>query len=187
MTTRDSSGPVIVAAVRTPIGSAGHALSALSADRLAAPVLSELITRLGDGAGDVDDVVLGNCMGPGGNLARLSALAAGLPERVPGLTVDRQCASGLAAIDLAAQSVRGGARVVLAGGVESPSTAPWRFWPPAPGGEPVRYDRAPFAPGADDVDMGLANDLFADESGISRERQDAYAARSHELAMSAIE
>lgn len=177
---------VIVAASRTPIGSAGHAFSDLTVDQLAAPVLSELLTRIG-GDSSVDDVILGNCMGPGGNIARLSALAAELPEHVPGLTVDRQCASGLAAIDLAQQMVRGGARVVLAGGAESPSTAPWRFWPPAAGADAVRYTRAPFAPAAEDLDMGLANDLFAQESGISRERQDAYAARSHVLAMAARE
>jgi acetyl-CoA C-acetyltransferase len=133
----------------------------------------------------VDEVLLGNCMGPGGNVARVSALAAGLPPSVPALTVDRQCASGLAAIDLAAQLVRTGAGVVLAGGVESASTAPWRFWPPEAGGTPVRYERAPFAPASEDLDMGLANDLLAEEAGVSRERQDAYAARSHRLAAAA--
>lgn len=179
------AAPVIVAAARTPIGTAGHALKDLPVERLAGPVLASLLERGRLDAADVDEVLLGNCMGPGGNVARVSALAAGLPPTVPALTVDRQCASGLAAIDLAARLVRTGAGVVLAGGAESASTAPWRFWPPAAGGEPVRYERAPFAPTAEDLDMGLANDLLAEEAGVTRERQDAYAARSHRLAMSA--
>jgi acetyl-CoA C-acetyltransferase len=185
---------VVVAVARTPIGTAGHALAGLRVEQLAAPVLESVMTRAGLEPRDVDEVVLGNCMGPGGNVARVSALAAGLPHSVPALTVDRQCASGLAAVDLAAQLVRGGAGVVLAGGAESASTAPWRFWPPERGGEPVRYERAPFAPGTDrpgtdelgtDLDMGLANDLLADDVRVTRERQDSYAARSHQLAAAA--
>lgn len=182
---RADAAPVIVAAARTPIGTAGHSLKDVTVDHLAAPVLASLLLRAGLTAADVDEVLLGNCLGPGGNVARVSALAAGLPPSVPALTVDRQCASGLAAIDLAAQLVRNGAGVVLAGGAESASTAPWRFWPPESGGEPVRYERAPFAPAAEDLDMGLANDLLAEEAGVTRERQDAYAARSHRLATAA--
>lgn len=179
------AAPVIVAAARTPIGTAGHALKDLTVDQLAAPVLASLLPRAGLDAADVDEVLLGNCMGPGGNIARVSALAAGLPPSVPALTIDRQCASGLAAIDLAAQLVRNGSGVVLAGGAESASTAPWRFWPPEAGDAPVRYERAPFAPADDDLDMGMANDLLAEEAGVTRERQDTYAARSHRLATSA--
>ena len=75
---------------------------------------------------------------------------------------------------------------MLAGGVESASTAPWRFWPPEDGQEPVRYERAPFAPAElGDPDMGLAADLLAAEHGIDRDRQDAYAARSHARALAA--
>lgn len=178
--------PVIVAATRSPIGTAGRSLSHLTADRLAGPVLAATLERSGLAAEEISDVVLGNCMGAGGNVARSAALAAGLPVEVPALTVDRQCASGLAAIDLAAQLVRGGSAAVLAGGVESASTAPWRYWPPVDGGDPVRYERAPFAPSdMDDPDMGLANDLLAHEAGVTRERQDAYAARSHARAVAA--
>lgn len=181
-----SSAPVIVAALRTPIGTAGRSLAGLDAAGLAAPVLAALVQRAGLDPAAIDDVVLGNCMGPGGDVARVAALTAGLPVAVPALTVDRQCGSGLAAIDVAVALVRGGARVVLAGGVESASTAPWRCWPPAaPGAEPVRYQRAPFAPGGPDADpeMGLAADLLAEEYGVTRERQDAYAARSHARAL----
>ncbi|MEV6258372.1 thiolase family protein [Nocardia sp. NPDC051911] len=181
--------PVLVAPRRTPIGNAGHGLSDLTTTELAAPVLREVLTSL-RGAGidtDVDDVVLGNCLGPGGDPARVAALRAGLGVHVPGVTVDRQCGSGLDAVMQAALRVRSGAdELLLAGGVESASTAPWRFWPPVADAEPVRYTRAPFAPpGFPDPDMGAAADDLARARGISRERQDAYAARSHTLAAAA--
>lgn len=179
--------PVIIAAARSPIGTAGRSLATLTVDRLAGPVLAEVARRAGT-TSQVSDVLLGNCMGPGGNVARSAALAAGLPAAVPALTLDRQCASGLAAIDLAAALVRQGAPTVLAGGVESASTAPWRYWPPRDGADPIRYERAPFAPTEyDDPDMGLANDLLAQEVGVSRERQDDYAATSHARAVAAGE
>jgi acetyl-CoA C-acetyltransferase len=125
-------------------------------------------------------------MGPGGDVARVATLQAGLGVAVPALTVDRQCASGLAAIVTGVAAVEQQPGVVLAGGVESASTAPWRFWPPVEGGDPVRYDRAPFAPAAlGDPDMGLANDLWAEARGVSRQAQDEYAARSHARAAAA--
>lgn len=168
--------PVVVAAARTPIGTAGRSLSELTAADLAAPVLA----RLAAGQPRPDEVVLGNCMGPGGDVARVAALQAGLGHQVPALTVDRQCASGLAAVVSAVVALRSERGAVLAGGVESASTAPWRFWPPADGEEPVRYERAPFAPAAmGDPDMGVANDLFAQRRGVTREEQDDYAVRSH--------
>ena len=77
--------------------------------------------------------------------------------------------------------------VVLAGGVESASTAPWRFWPPVDGGAPTRFERAPFAPaGWADPDMGPAADLLAREYGVSRCAQDEYAARSHARAIATL-
>ncbi|WP_114201929.1 thiolase family protein [Janibacter anophelis] len=180
------SASVVVAATRSPIGTAGRSLSGHTADRLAAPVLAATLARSGLAPDEVTDVVLGNCMGPGGDVARSAALAAGLPVHVPALTVDRQCSSGLAAIEVADRFVRGGAPAVLAGGVESVSTAPWRHWPPVDGADPVRYERAPFAPeGWDDPDMGVANDLLAQEAGVTRARQDEYAARSHARAVAA--
>ena len=167
---------MIVAAARTPIGTAGRSLATSTAADLAAPVLA----RLAAGHEEIAEVLLGNCMGPGGDVARVATLQAGLGPRVPALTVDRQCASGLAAIVSAAALLRSERGAVIAGGVESASTAPWRFWPPAPGGEPVRYERAPFAPAElGDPEMGVANDLFARQRGISRTQQDEYAARSH--------
>ena len=180
--------PVIIAALRTPIGTAGRSLASVTAAGLAAPVLSALVKSVDIEAADLNDVVLGNCMGPGGDVARVAALAAGLPDSVPGLTVDRQCGSGLAAISVAAAMLRAEPGVILAGGVESASTAPWRFWPPAPGTAPERYERAPFAPEElGDPDMGLAADLLAAECSVSRERQDEYAARSHALAVRTLQ
>jgi acetyl-CoA C-acetyltransferase len=187
------SSVAIVAARRTPIGTAGHALAKLTAADLAAATLTAVVQDLRSLGvdDDPDDVVLGNCLGPGGNVARVAALQAGLPVSVPGLTVDRQCGSGLAAVSIGAAALPhawSSRPLILAGGVESASTAPWRFWPPANGSPPRRYERAPFAP-ADlgDPEMGEAADLLAAEAGISRERQDAYAARSHTLAVEARE
>jgi acetyl-CoA C-acetyltransferase len=178
----DDRVPVVVAARRTPIGNAGGALRALSVDELAAPVLRAVLDDAGFST--VDDVLLGNVFGAGGNPARVAALRAGLGAAVPGVTVDRQCASGLAAIALAGALVRAGeGEVYLAGGVESASTAPLRAWRTDP---PTPYTRAPFAPAeVGDPEMGAAADLVAAEAGISRERQDRFALRSHERALAA--
>src|SRR5690606_31296537 len=128
---------VVVAARRSPIGTAGHAFKGVSVDALAAPVIASVAKDVGSA---VDDVVLGNCMGPGGNVARVAALRAGLGDGVPGVTVDRQCGSGLAAVLVAAQAVRSGDMdVVIAGGAESASTAPVRAHR-----DGAVYERAPF-------------------------------------------
>ncbi|OLT38745.1 acetyl-CoA acetyltransferase [Saccharomonospora sp. CUA-673] len=177
--------PVVIAARRTPIGTRGGALRDHTVDELAAPVLRAVVEDIGlDRLGRVEDVVLGNVFGPGGNPARVAALRAGLGVDVPGVTVDRQCASGLAAIVSAATQIRAGdADVVLAGGVESASTAPHRAWPTDP---PTPYTRAPFAPAEyGDPDMGPAADVVAAEAGVTRARQDAFAARSHARAVAA--
>jgi acetyl-CoA C-acetyltransferase len=183
---------VIIAARRTPIGTRGRALAGLRVEELAAPVIR---AALGDAAGSSDgsdsdagspieiaDVVLGNCMGPGGNPARVAALAAGLGSGVPGATVDRQCGSGLAAVLDAATAIRAGdARPRIAGGVESASTAPVRSV------DGVAYDRAAFAPdGWPDPDMTRAAEDLARHDGIPRSRQDAHAARSHARARAAL-
>jgi acetyl-CoA C-acetyltransferase len=186
----DPRTPVVVAARRTPVSTARGALRTVDVVGLAAPVLRALVTDLrkaSSGVPDlcVDDVVLGNCMGPGGDPARVAALAAGLGEGLPGLTVDRQCGSGLDAIGVAARMVRSDGAVVLAGGAESASTAPTRL-ALQPDGTRQPYGRAPFAP--DDIGdpgMGEAAEALAGHSGVTRERQDAYAARSHARARAA--
>lgn len=172
-----STSPVVVAARRTPIATRGRALAALTVEQLAVPVVRAVHEDAGavlGGAPEIADVVLGNCMGPGGNPARVAALGAGLGFAVPGLTVDRQCGSGLAAIIEAATAIAAGdARPRIAGGVESASTAPVRSV------DGVAYARAPFAPaGWHDPDMTRAAEDLARHDGISRARQDAYAARS---------
>ncbi|MEV0718097.1 thiolase family protein [Asanoa sp. NPDC050611] len=166
--------PVVVAARRTPIAVKGGALAHLTAAELAAPVIRACLDDTKFDA-PVGDVVLGNCMGPGGNIARVAALAAGLGNAVPGMTIDRQCGSGLAAIITAAEAIRAGdRRLRIAGGVESCSTTPTRI------ADGVAYARAPFAPpGHPDPDMVRAAQDLAVLDRISRERQDAYAARSH--------
>ncbi|MBD5787204.1 thiolase family protein [Cellulosimicrobium terreum] len=183
----DLDTPVVVAARRTWIGTAGHGHRSRTETDLAASVLAAThadLRALG-GPSDVDDVLLGCCTGPGGNVARVAALAAGLGVEVPGVTVDRQCGSGLAAVLLGAQQVRAGdATLVLAGGTESASRAPARAHR-TPGGD-VPYSRAPFTPAPwADPGMGAAADALAHRLGISRERQEAYAVRSHARARAA--
>jgi acetyl-CoA C-acetyltransferase len=180
--------PVIIAARRTPIGRLGGSLRHLSVDALAAPVLNALVADGGIAAEEVDDVILGNAAGPGGNPARLSALVAGFPLEVPGLTIDRQCGSGLEAINLAARLIEAGAGdVYIAGGVESASTAPWRLERPSSLYRmPRLYERARFAPDSiGDPDMGVAAEDVARHHGVSRERQDRYALGSHLKAVAA--
>jgi acetyl-CoA C-acetyltransferase len=177
--------PVIVAARRTPIGTRGRALARLRVEELAAPVLRAALADAAAATGapvDVADVLLGNCMGPGGNPARVAALAAGLDPAIPGGTVDRQCGSGLAAILDAAAAIRAGdRRPRLAGGAESASTAPVRSI------DGVAYERAPFAPdGFPDPDMVRAAEDLAAHDGIPRARLDAHAARSHARARAAL-
>ena len=179
---------VIVAARRTPIGRIGGSLRDLPVEDLTAPVIRAVLADAGLEPGEVDGVLLGNAVGPGGNVARLSALAAGLPVAVPGVTVDRQCGSGLEAVNMAARLIEAGAgEVYLAGGVESTSTAPWRVEKPAtPWRTPRFYDRARFAPDSvGDPEMGVAAENVARAWGITRERQDAFALASHRKAVAA--
>lgn len=176
--------PVIIAARRTPIGTRGRALAGLDVGALGAAVIRATLVDAATATGSpvlVADVLLGNCMGPGGNPGRVAALAAGLAPSVPGGTVDRQCGSGLAAVLDAVAAIRGGDdRMRVAGGVESPSTAPVR----SVGG--IAYDRAPFAPaGFPDPDMTRAAEDLAAHDRIARSRQDAHAARSHARARAA--
>jgi acetyl-CoA C-acetyltransferase len=176
--------PVIIAARRTPVCRANGALRNLRAHELLAPVLRELVAGAGVEPGAVADVVIGNAVGGGGNVARLALLEAGLPVSVPGLTVDRQCGSGLDAVVLASRLVAaGGSPLFLAGGVESTSTAPLRAYRNDDGG-PEFYARAQFVPDSfGDPDMGVAAENVARNFGVSRERQDAFALRSHGLAL----
>jgi len=180
--------PVIIAARRTAVRRANGAFKELRAHQLLAPVLADLLAETGVVAETVTDVVIGNAVGGGGNVARLALLEAGLPVSVPGLTVDRQCGSGLDAIVLAARLVAaGGNPVYLAGGVESISTAPLRAYR-NDDGEPDFFARAQFVPRSfGDPDMGVAAENVAARFQVSRERQDALALRSHRRALAAAQ
>ncbi len=147
--------PVVIAARRTAIGRAGGVFKDVRAHELLAPVLHQVLADAGLTADQLSDVIMGNAVGGGGNVARLAALTAGLPVQLPGLTVDRQCGSGLEAIVLASRLVAAGAGdAYLAGGVESISTAPARAHRMPDGGLDF-YERAQFAPGwLGDPDVG---------------------------------
>ncbi len=117
---------VIVSAVRTAIGRQGGALASVPAHVFGAEVIKEALHRANVSADLVDDVIMGNVLSGGGNIARLTALQTGLSTGLPGLTVDRQCGSGINAINLAAQAIwAGDGDVYVAGGVESMSRAPY--------------------------------------------------------------
>jgi acetyl-CoA C-acetyltransferase len=179
---------VILSAVRTPIGRAGGALAGVRPDDLAAVVLAEALARASVAPAEVEDVYLG-CANQAGednrNVARMAALLAGLPDSVPGVTVNRLCASGLSAIVCACHAVIAGeAEIVLAGGVESMSRAP--LVTAKPGGDPTVYDttlgwRFPnprLAARFPLESMGETGENVAERYGVTREEQDAFALRS---------
>lgn len=175
----------IIAARRTAVIPRGGAFARLSIEDLAAPVLRACIADAGLDLDRVDEVIVANALGAGGNPARRIALAAGLPERVPGLTIDRQCAGGLDAILLARAMIESGlAEVVLAGGVESYSRRPVRLATDPGGGPPVAYDQAPFTPWPDrDPGMTEAAAGLSLRLGIPRIEQDDWARASHAKAL----
>lgn len=180
--------PVIIAALRTPIGRVNGTLRDIEPSQLAAPLIARILRDTGVKASEIDDVLLGNAANSAGNLARLAALEAGLPVSTPGVTVDRQCGSGLEAITLAARMIQAGAgRFYLAGGAESASRAHIRLRPPLErGGELAPVKRARMAPDEiGDPDMGVAAENVATACKISRERQDAFALQSHRRAVEA--
>ncbi len=177
----------LIAARRTAVVSRGGAFARLSIEDLAAPVLKACLADAGIAPDAVDEVILSNALGLGGNPARRVALAAGLPETVAGLTTDRQCAGGLDAILLAKALVDSGAAdVVLAGGVESYSRRPLRLRTDPDGGPPLPYEQAAFTPWPDrDPDMTEAAEALARRLEIPRDRQEAWAAHSHAKALAA--
>lgn len=176
----------LIAARRSPVMPRGGAFAALAPHEMAAPVIRAVLADAGLAPETVDEVILSNALGAGGNPARLAALAAGLPERVAGLSIDRQCAGGLDAIRLAAAMVGAGqARVVVAGGAESYSRRPLRL-AQRPGLPPEPYDQPPFTPWpARDPEMTGAAAALADRLGLTRARQEDWAIRSHARARGA--
>jgi acetyl-CoA C-acetyltransferase len=175
----------VISARRTAVVPRGGAFARLGMVDLAVPVVTACLADAGIAAGEVDEVVVSNALGAGGNVARLVALASGLPERVAGLTIDRQCAGGLDALLLARALVASGAaEVVIAGGVESYSRRPLRFRTDPEGGAAVPYDRPPFTPWPErDPDMHAAAEALAHRLAIGREAQDLWAVGSHAKAL----
>ena len=178
---------VIVTAVRTPIGKAHTGtLKDARPDDLAALVIKEAVARTpGLEPADVEDVVLG-CALPEGeqglNVARIAAIRAGLPTSVPGMTVNRFCASGLQAIAIASERVMlGAADVIVAGGVESMSAVPIMGFRPSP--NPVLVEEYPQLY----MGMGYTAEEVAVRWGVSREDQDTFALRSHLRTAAAID
>jgi acetyl-CoA C-acetyltransferase len=166
----------------------GGALARLDLAQLGAPVLEAALADAGLPVDAVDEVIIGNALGAGGNPARLVALAADLPLRVSAMTVDRQCCSGLDAVILAARTIRAGeADIAVAGGVESFSRAPIRMHRPLQkDAVPVAYDRPAFAPPPfPDPDPAEAAAGLALHMQISRREQEAFARASHEAALHA--
>ncbi|RZU65130.1 acetyl-CoA C-acetyltransferase [Microterricola gilva] len=190
----------VVGGVRTPIGRYGGALAQVRPDDLAALVIAELVARTGVDPAAIDDVIVGAANQAGEdnrNVARMAGLLAGLPVTVPGITVNRLCASGLSAVQLAASMVKSGdADVVIAGGVESMTRAPWVLAKPekafAKPGEIVdtsigwRFTNPKLA--ARDkytFSMPETGEEVGVREGISREDADAFALRSHRRAVAA--
>jgi acetyl-CoA C-acetyltransferase len=181
---------VILSGVRTAVARAGGALRDVPVERYGSAVVAEAVRRAGVEAAEVEDVVLGNVLGGGGNLARLVALEAGLPVEVAGMTVDRQCGSGLQAVCLASDRVAaGGGDVIVAGGAESMTRAPWMLERPASAYSrtPPRFLRFQLAPERiGNPGMGITAENVANKYGISREDQDRFALSSHQRACRAI-
>lgn len=177
----------IIGGVRTPIGKTNGYLKSFLPEQLAGLVLNDLLARYSLSPENIDQVLLGNAVGPGGNIARVSVLAAGWPYRIPGITVDSQCGSGLSAIQLAVSQIAAGqAELIIAGGVESTSMAPRRqFNPNDPRfqGDTVYYESAPFStPEVGDPGIGQAAENLAEKLAISREDMDLLALESHKKA-----
>ena len=178
--------PVLVSALRTPVGRGRKGtLAHTRPDDLAALVLKETLARTGVPATEVEDVILGCAMPEGEqgfNVARLSLLLAGLPDTVPGMTVNRFCSSGLQSIALAAQAIASGmSECIIAGGVESMSMVPMTGNKPSMN---LRLQKT--LPGAY-VGMGMTAENLARKYEISRTEQDQFALESHQKAAAAQE
>ncbi|MEW2559861.1 MULTISPECIES: acetyl-CoA C-acetyltransferase [Streptomyces] len=188
----------IVEAVRTPVGKRNGGLAAVHPADLGAHVLKALMERSGADPAAVEDVVFGclDAVGPqAGDIARTSWLAAGLPEEVPGTTVDRQCGSSQQAVHFAAQGVLSGTQdLVVAGGVQNMSMIPIAF-ATRQAAEPLGLTQGPFAGsegwraryGDRPVNQFVGAETIAGKWGISRQDMEEFALRSHRRAISAID
>ncbi|MEU6379363.1 acetyl-CoA C-acetyltransferase [Streptomyces sp. NPDC046909] len=188
----------IVEAVRTPVGKRNGGLSAVHPADLGAHVLKTLMERSGADPAAVEDVVFGclDTVGPqAGDIARTCWLAAGLPEEVPGTTVDRQCGSSQQAVHFAAQGVLSGTQdLVVAGGVQNMSMIPIAF-ATRQAAEPLGLTQGPYAGsegwraryGDRPVNQFAGAEMIAEKWGISRQDMEEFALRSHQRAVRAID
>ncbi|MFP7733036.1 acetyl-CoA C-acetyltransferase [Priestia aryabhattai] len=187
---------VIVSAVRTAIGSFGGSLQNVSATTLGGTVIKEALNKVGVSANEVDEVIMGNVLqaGLGQNPARQATLAAGLPETVSALTINKVCGSGLKAVHLATQAILAGdADVIVAGGMENMSQAPYLLKNARNGfkmGDQKVVDSM-IQDGLwcafNDYHMGVTAENLCDKYEITREEQDAFAASSQQKAEAAIQ
>ncbi len=182
---------VIVSAVRTAIGRQGSALASVPAHVLGAEVIKEAVKRANISAEMIDDVIIGNVLSGGGNIARLTALQTGLSLDLPGLTIDRQCGSGINAINLAAQAIRAGdGDIYIAGGTESMSRAPYLMDRPDRPFSPVppSFRKSQLSPKEiGDPPMGITAENLVEKYKISRQEQDEFAFRSQQRMAKAME
>jgi len=182
----------LIDAVRTPVGRRGGGLAAAHPADLGAHVIAALLDRTRIDPADVDDVVFGcvDTVGPqAGDIARTAWLAAGLPESVPGVTVDRQCGSSQQAVHFAAQAVLSGtADLIVAGGVQNMSMVPIAAAMGAPFGDPFSGSQGWQARyGGQEISQFRAADMIAAEWAISRAEMEAYALASHQKAVAATD
>ncbi|MGI2315278.1 beta-ketoacyl synthase N-terminal-like domain-containing protein, partial [Staphylococcus cohnii] len=182
---------VIVAAKRTAFGKYGGKLRHLEPELLLQPLFNYFKHNYAAIVSNIDDVILGNVVGNGGNIARKALLEAGFNQQVPGVTIDRQCGSGLEAVNQACRMIQAGAgSIYIAGGVESTSRAPWKIKRPQSVYDthlPEFYERASFAPNDQDPSMIQAAENVAERYGISRFDQDEFAWHSHQKTLDAYQ
>jgi acetyl-CoA C-acetyltransferase len=188
MSNRDA---VIVSAVRTAIGRQGSALASVPAHIFGAEVIKEAVNRAKISPEMIDDVIFGNVLSGGGNIARLTALQTGLSIDIPGVTVDRQCGSGINAVNLAAQAIRAGdGDIFVAGGVESMSRAPYLMERPEKpySAAPPSFKKSQLSPKEiGDPPMGITAENLVKKYNITREEQDEFALRSQQRMAAAME
>jgi acetyl-CoA C-acetyltransferase len=182
---------VIVSAVRTAIGRQGGALASIPAHVLGAEVIKEAVKRANIDPEMIDDVLMGNVLSGGGNIARLTALQSGLSLNLPGITVDRQCGSGINAITLAAQAIRAGdGDIYIAGGTESMSRAPYLMDRPEKpySASPPSFRKSQLSPKEiGDPPMGITAENLVEKYQITRVEQDEFAQMSQQRMKMAME
>jgi acetyl-CoA C-acetyltransferase len=181
---------VIVSAVRSAIGRQGGALATVPAHVFGAEVIKEAIRRANVQPEMIEDVIMGNVISGGGNIARLTALQTGLSLELPGLTIDRQCGSGINAVTLAAQAIRAGdGDIYIAGGIESMSRAPYLMVKPEKPYSPVPpiFRKSRLSPEEiGNPPMGITAENLAEKYSILREEQDEFALASQQKMAAAM-